>query len=80
MKSILDKAVAKVGLNVEGKQFWPHNIRNFVATYLVQKEVNPILIKEICHWSQNKSDMLTRYSTKDLKQFDRQKIEIMNIL
>ena len=80
MKSILDKAVAKVGLNVEGKQFSPHNIRNFVATYLVQKEVNPILIKEICHWSQNKGDMLTRYSTKDLKQFDRQKIEIMNIL
>ena len=80
MKSILDKAVAKVGLDVEGKQFSPHNIRNFVATYLVQKEVNPILIKEICHWSQNKSDMLTRYSTKDLKQFDRQKIEIMNIL
>ena len=60
MKSILDKAVAKVGLDVEGKQFSPHNIRNFVATYLVQKEVNPILIKEICHWSQNKSDMLTR--------------------
>ena len=80
MKSILDKAVTKVGLDVEGKQFSPHNIRNFVATYLVQKEVNPILIKEICHWSQNKSDMLTRYSTKDLKQFDRQKIEIMNIL
>ena len=80
MKSILDKAVAKVGLDVEGKQFSPHNIRNFVATYLVQKEVNPILIKDICHWSQNKSDMLTRYSTKDLKQFDRQKIEIMNIL
>ena len=80
MKSILDRAVAKVGLDVEGKQFSPHNIRNFVATYLVQKEVNPILIKEICHWSQNKSDMLTRYSTKDLKQFDRQKIEIMNIL
>ena len=80
MKSILDKAVAKVGLDVEGKQFSPHNIRNFVATYLVQKEVNPILIKEICHWSQNKSDMLTRYSTKDLKQFDKQKIEIMNIL
>ena len=80
MKSILDKAVAKVGLDVEGKQFSPHNIRNFVATYLVQKEVNPILIKEICHWSQNKSDMLTRYSTKDLKQFDRQKIETMNIL
>ena len=66
MKSILDKAVAKVGLDVEGKQFSPHNIRNFVATYLVQKEVNPILIKDICHWSQNKSDMLTRYSTKDL--------------
>ena len=80
MKSILDKAVAKVGLDVEGKQFSPHNIRNFVATYLVQKEVNPILIKDLLHWSQNKSDMLTRYSTKDLKQFDRQKIEIMNIL
>ena len=80
MKSILDKAVAKVGLDVEGKQFSPHNIRNFVATYLVQKEVNEVLIKEICHWSQNKSDMLTRYSTKDIKQFDRQKIEIMNIL
>ena len=80
MKSILDKAVSKVGLNTEGKQFSPHNIRNFLATYLVQKEVNPILIKEICHWSQNKSDMLTRYSTKDLKQFDKQKIEIMNIL
>ena len=80
VKSILDKAVSKVGLNVEGKQFSPHNIRNFVATYLVQKEVNPILIKEVCHWSQNKSDMLSRYSTKDLKQFDQQKIEIMNIL
>ena len=80
MNSILDKAVAKVGLDVGNKQFSTRNIRNFVATYLVQNSVNEVIIRELCHWSQNKSDMLTRYSTKDLKQFDRQKIEIMNIL
>ena len=72
--------IIKVGLNVEGKQFSPHNIRNFVATYLVQKEVNEVLIKDLLHWSQNTSSMIARYSTKDIKQFDQQKIEIMNIL
>ena len=80
MKSILDKAVAKVGLDVEGKQFSPHNIRNFVATYLVQKEVNEVLIKDLLHWNQSTSSMIARYSTKDIKQFDQQKIEITNIL
>ena len=80
MNSILDKAVTKVGLDVGNKMLSVHCLRNFLATYLVQKEVNPILIKEVCHWNQNKSDMLSRYSTKDLKQFDQQKIEIMNIL
>ena len=80
MNSILDKAVTKVGLDVGNKMLSVHCLRNFLATYLVQKEVNPILIKEVCHWNQNKSDMLSRYSTKDLKQFDQQKIEITNIL
>ena len=80
MNSILDKAVSKVGLDVGNKMLSVHCLRNFLATYLVQKEVNPILIKEVCHWNQNKSDMLSRYSTKDLKQFDQQKIEITNIL
>ena len=51
-----------------------------MAVYLVQNSVSEVIIRELCHWSQNKSDMLTKYSTKDLKQFDQQKIEIMNIL
>lgn len=80
MNSILDKAVAKVGLDVGNKQFSVHNIRGFVTTYLVQNSVSEVIIREICHWSQNKSDMLTRYSTKDLRQYDQQKIDIMNIL
>ncbi len=80
INSILDKAVAKVGLDVGNKMLSVHCLRNFLAVYLVQNKVNEVLIKDIMHWSQNKSDMLTRYSTKDLKQFDRQKIEIMNIL
>ena len=80
MNSILDKAVAKVGLDVGNKQFSAHNIRNFVATYLVQNSVNEVLIKDLMHWSQDTSSMMARYSTKDIKQFDQQKIDIMNIL
>lgn len=80
MNSILDKAVAKVGLDVGNKQCSVHCFRNFVTVYLVQNKVNEVLIKDMMHWSQNKSDMLTRYSTKDLKQYDQQKIDIMNIL
>ena len=80
MNAILDKAVAKVGLDVGNKQLSLHCLRNFVATYLVQNSVSEVIIRELCHWSQNKSDMLTKYSTKDLKQYDQQKIDIMNIL
>ena len=80
MNTILDKAVTKVGLDVGNKQLSLHCLRNFVATYLVQNSVSEVIIRELCHWSQNKSDMLTKYSTKDLKQYDQQKIDIMNIL
>ena len=80
MNTILDKAVAKVGLDVGNKQLSLLSFRNFVATYLVQNSVSQVIIRELCHWSQNKSDMLTKYSTKDLKQYDQQKIDIMNIL
>lgn len=80
VRDIMDKAKRKAKLDIEGKQFSPHCLRNFLATYLVNKEVNPILIREICHWSQDKGDMLSRYATKDIKKFDQQKIEVTNIL
>lgn len=80
MNAILDKAVAKVGLDVGNKVFSVHCLRNFVAVYLVQNKVNEVLIKDLMHWSQNISSMITRYSTKDIKRFDQQKIDIMNIL
>lgn len=80
MNAILDKAVAKAGLDVGSKVFSVHCLRNFVAVYLVQNKVNEVLIKDLMHWNQNISSMITRYSTKDIKRFDQQKIDIMNIL
>ena len=76
----MDKAKRKANLDVDGKQFSPHCLRNFLATYLVNKDVNPIVIKTICHWSQDRSDMLSRYATKDVRKFDNQIIEVTNIL
>ncbi len=80
VRDIMDKAKKKANLDVEGKQFSPHCLRNFLATHLVNEGVNPIIIKTICHWSQEKNDMLSRYATKDIKKYDNQIIEVTNIL
>ena len=80
VRDIMDKARRKANLDTEDKQFSPHCLRNFLATYLVNKEVNPILIRTLLHWSQDKSDMLSRYATKDIKKYDKQIIDITNIL
>ena len=80
VRDIMDKAKRKAKLDIEGKQFSPHCLRNFLATYLVNKEVNPILIRTLLHWSQDKGDMLSRYATKDIKKYDKQIIDITNIL
>jgi integrase len=76
----MDKAKRKAKLDIEGKQFSPHCLRNFLATYLVNKEVNPIIIRCLLHWSQDKNDMLSRYATKDIKKYDKQIIDITDIL
>jgi site-specific recombinase XerD len=80
VRDIMDKAKRKAKLDIEGKQFSPHCLRNFLATYLVNKEVNPILIRTLLHWSQDKNDMLSRYATKDIKKYDKQIIDITDIL
>ena len=80
VRDIMDKAKRKANLDVDGKQFSPHCLRNFLATHLVNKDVNPIVIRLVLHWSQDRGDMLSRYATKDIKKYDEQIIDITNIL
>ncbi len=81
MNTILDKAVAKVGLDVGNKQLSLHCLRNSLVVYLIQQNVNEVLIKDIMNWSQNISgNMLSRYALKDVRQYDKDKLEILNIL
>ncbi len=81
MNSILDKAVSKVGLDVGNKMLSVHCLRNSLVVYLIQQNVNEVLIKDIMNWSQNISgNMLSRYALKDVRQYDKDKLEILNIL
>ena len=81
MNSILDKAVTKVGLDVGNKMLSVHCLRNSLVVYLIQQNVNEVLIKDIMNWSQNISgNMLSRYALKDVRQYDKDKLEILNIL
>ena len=81
MNTILDKAVAKVGLDVGNKMLSVHCLRNSLVVYLIQQNVNEVLIKDIMNWSQNISgNMLSRYALKDVRQYDKDKLEILNIL
>ena len=81
MNSILDKAVAKVGLDVGNKMLSVHCLRNSLVVYLIQQNVNEVLIKDILNWSQNISgNMVSRYALKDVRQYDKDKLEILNIL
>ena len=81
MNDILDKAVAKVGLDVENKQLSLHCLRNSLVVYLIQQNVSEVLIKDIMNWSQNISgNMVSRYALKDVRQYDKDKLEILNIL
>ena len=81
MNSILDKAVSKVGLNVGNKMLSVHCLRNSLVVYLIQQNVNEVLIKDILNWSQNISgNMVSRYALKDVRQYDKDKLEILNIL
>ena len=81
MNSILDKAVSKVGLDVGNKMLSVHCLRNSLVVYLIQQNVNEVLIKDIMNWSQNISgNMVSRYALKDVRQYDKDKLEILNIL
>ena len=81
MNSILDKAVAKVGLDIGNKMLSVHCLRNSLVVYLIQQNVNEVLIKDILNWSQNISgNMVSRYALKDVRQYDKDKLEILNIL
>ena len=81
INSILDKAVAKVGLDVGNKMLSVHCLRNSLVVYLIQQNINEVLIKDIMNWSQNISgNMLSRYALKDVRQYDKDKLEILNIL
>ena len=81
MNSILDKAVSKVGLDVGNKMLSVHCLRNSLVVYLIQQNVNEVLIKDILNWSQNISgNMVSRYALKDVRQYDKDKLEILNIL
>ena len=81
MNAILDKAVAKVGLDVGNKTLSVHCLRNSLVVYLIQQNVNEVLIKDIMNWSQNISgNMVSRYALKDVRQYDKDKLEILNIL
>ena len=81
VNSILDKAVTKVGLDVGNKMLSVHCLRNSLVVYLIQQNVNEVLIKDILNWSQNISgNMVSRYALKDVRQYDKDKLEILNIL
>ena len=81
LTDIVKKLVKKSGIETGDKMVSPHCCRNSLAVYLVQQNISEIIVKEIMGWNQSTSNsMLAKYSTKDIKMYDEDKLKILNII
>ena len=81
LTDIVKKLVKKSGIETGDKMVSPHCCRRSLAVYLVQQNISEIIVREIMGWNQSTSNsMLAKYSTKDIKMYDEDKLKILNII
>ena len=82
MDDMFKKTIKKARIDVKGKSCSCHCMRNALVTYLVKRgDVSETVLKEIFNWSKDtNSNMIERYSSKDVRAYDEIKLKILNII
>lgn len=82
MDDMFKKTIKKARIDVKGKSCSCHCMRNALVTHLVKRgDVSETVLKEIFNWSKDtNSNMIERYSSKDVRAYDEIKLKILNII
>ena len=82
MDDMFKKTIKKARIDVKGKSCSCHCMRNALVTHLVKRgDVSETVLKEIFNWNKDtNSNMIERYSSKDVRAYDEIKLKILNII